>query len=178
MTGAPATKFNRAIVRRPAPSVVDGLRAGDGENPTYDGVGREHDAYVAALGEAGVKVSVLPALEAFPDSHFCRRPGACFSRRRDPFERCSAEPCGRGGGACAGAEQRCISTPCLKCPSDGFADGGDILTTRDKVIIRPFGAHRQSGRRGTHAVVADVRSRRGNCRDARRAFCISRPTAR
>ena len=42
-------EFNRAIVRLPAESVVNGLRAGDGESPSFEGVRREHAAYLQAL---------------------------------------------------------------------------------------------------------------------------------
>ena len=37
-------RFNRAIVRQPARSVVEGLRDGGGDNPSYDGIRAEHDA--------------------------------------------------------------------------------------------------------------------------------------
>ena len=39
--------FNRAIVRLPAESVVNGLRAGDQESPSFEGVRREHAVLVA-----------------------------------------------------------------------------------------------------------------------------------
>ncbi len=50
--------FESAIVRTPAPNVIDGLRAG-GEAPGYQGVLAEHEADVAALEAAGVAVEVL-----------------------------------------------------------------------------------------------------------------------
>ena len=66
--------FNAAIVRTPAPSVVDGLRVGTHAGPGYDGVLAEFHAYVAALEDAGVEVETLAALDAFPDSVFVEDP--------------------------------------------------------------------------------------------------------
>ena len=58
-------QFNAAIVRTPGRSVVNGLRADDRGNPTYEGVREEHEAYVQALRNAGVEVTVLPPMEVF-----------------------------------------------------------------------------------------------------------------
>ena len=62
--------FDQAIVRLPPRSVSDGLRAGDHDGPSYDAVVAEHAAYVVALEQAGLAVTVLPPLEAHPDSLF------------------------------------------------------------------------------------------------------------
>ncbi|MCC6787990.1 MAG: dimethylarginine dimethylaminohydrolase, partial [Hyphomonadaceae bacterium] len=71
--------FNRAIVRTPSRSVVDGLRAVDVGAPNYEGVLREHAAYVHALEALGVSVETLPALEAFPDSVFVEDTALVFT---------------------------------------------------------------------------------------------------
>ncbi len=75
----PAYRFNSIIVRSPSRSVVNGLRAEDRGSPTYEGVKAEHDAYVEAMRDAGVKVTVLPALETFPDSIFVEDPALVFT---------------------------------------------------------------------------------------------------
>jgi dimethylargininase len=72
-------EFDAAIVRRPASTVSAGIRAVDQGDPTYEGVRGEHDAYVAALQEAGVQVEVLEPLEAFPDSIFVEDPALVFT---------------------------------------------------------------------------------------------------
>ena len=66
-----ASNFTHAIVRRPSRSVIDGIAdfANEGK-PIYEKALEQHDAYIAALEAAGLEVTVLPALEEFPDSVF------------------------------------------------------------------------------------------------------------
>ena len=66
-----ASDFTHAICRRPSRSVVDGIAdfANEGK-PIYEKALEQHDAYVEALRTAGLEVTVLPALEEFPDSVF------------------------------------------------------------------------------------------------------------
>src|SRR4051812_26286047 len=66
--------FNSAIVRLPARSVVNGLRANQGPAPVFERVLAEHAAYIQALRHAGLRVTVLEALEQFPDSIFVEDP--------------------------------------------------------------------------------------------------------
>ena len=64
------TQFSHCLVRHPASSVTDGLRAIDVGAPKLLDVQAEHRAYIAAMKAAGVAVDILPALENFPDSIF------------------------------------------------------------------------------------------------------------
>ena len=66
-----ASNFTHAICRRPSRSVIDGIAdfANEGK-PIYERALEQHDAYVEALRTAGLEVTVLPALEEFPDSVF------------------------------------------------------------------------------------------------------------
>jgi len=129
----PVTRFNSILARTPSRSIVAGLRAVDQGDPSYEGVLAEHDAYVAALKAAGCKVTVLPALEDFPDSIFVEDPalvfteGAIVLRPGAPSRLPEAEHI-----APALAAQ---FDTVLRLPGSGFADGGDILRTADKVMI-------------------------------------------
>lgn len=125
-------RFQNAIVRRPGRSVVSGLRAGEGDDPTYDGVVAEHDAYVAALKDAGVAVTVLDPLEAFPDSVFVEDPALVFDTGAIVLR----------PGAPTRAGEAAAMKPVLQAhfdqvleQTDGFADGGDVLVTPEKVMI-------------------------------------------
>lgn len=125
--------FDSALVRTPARSVVHGLRADDRGDPSYNGVVREHDAYVAALRAAGVEVTVLPPLEAFPDSLFVEDPALVFAEGTILLRPGAAA---RAGEAAEIAPTlRGIFDTVLELPFGGFADGGDVLLTPKGAMI-------------------------------------------
>lgn len=124
--------FNSAIVRQPGRSVVDGLRANGGPSPVYEAVAAEHATYVDALRTAGVTVTVLEALEAFPDSIFVEDPALVFTRAAIVLR----------PGAPTRAAEAAELLPTLKAQlpevlhlAAGYADGGDILVTPREVLI-------------------------------------------
>ncbi|AWM28564.1 arginine deiminase family protein [Sinorhizobium fredii] len=132
MTSRPVYHFNSIIARTPSRSVVDGLRAEDRGSPTYEGVKAEHDAYLEAMRDAGVKTTVLPPLEAFPDSIFVEDPALVFTEGAIVL---------RPGAATRVRETEEIAPTLremfetvLDLPA-GYADGGDVLTTRESVMI-------------------------------------------
>jgi dimethylargininase len=124
--------FNSAIVRTPGKSVVNGLRAHPGPPPDFVNLVAEHTSYVAALRAAGVQVSILDALEQLPDSIFVEDPALVFSQ---------AAVLLRPGAPTRLAEaQELVDTLSARFPevlrvSEGYADGGDILVTPDRVLI-------------------------------------------
>jgi dimethylargininase len=124
--------FNSAIVRTPGRSVVDGLRAGSGAAPVYETIVAEHVSYIAALRAAGVRVTVLDALEQFPDSIFVEDPALVFSQGAVLL---------RPGAPSRMAEAQELSATFAARFSevlqlnDGFADGGDVLVTPGHVLI-------------------------------------------
>ena len=124
--------FNRALVRAPAASVVRGLRAVDRGNPTFAGVQREFEAYVAALKGAGVAVETLPPLEEFPDSIFMEDPALVFPEAAIILR--PGAPSRLGEAAALAPELRRRFDRILDL-RDGFVEGGDILTTSREVLI-------------------------------------------
>lgn len=91
--------FKNAIVRRPCKAMINGITsAPELGRPDYELALKQHDAYIAALKQCGVNVTVLEANEAYPDSCFVEdtavitkkcaiitNPGAA-SRRGEPLE--------------------------------------------------------------------------------------------
>lgn len=140
-------EFDAAILRKPGKSVAHGLRAGSGDDPGFDGIMAEHDAYAAALSTAGVEVIILPPLEAFPDSIFVEDPALVFEKHAILL---------RPGAGSRRGETSEIA-PALKrhfdevlvLPGQGFADGGDILQTPEKVMI---GLSERTDETGAHAL--------------------------
>jgi dimethylargininase len=123
--------FDRAIVREPGDSVVEGLRTGP-EPPRHDRILAEHRAYVAALEAAGVAVETLPPLPGFPDSVFVEDPafvlpeGAILLRPGAPSR--FAEP-----ASLAPALDRHFAH--VAEVDEGFVDGGDILILPDEILV-------------------------------------------
>jgi dimethylargininase len=124
--------FNSAIVRTPGISVVNGLRANPGPAPDFGSLLAEHTSYITALRAAGLAVTVLPALEAFPDSIFVEDPALVFSQAAILL---------RPGAPSRLAEAEELNPtlverfPEVLRVSEGYADGGDILVTPGRVYI-------------------------------------------
>ena len=142
-------RFDSALVRTPSRSVVRGLRADDRGDPSYDGVVREHEAYVTALRAAGVEVTVLPPLEAFPDSLFVEDPALVFGEGAILLRPGAASRVGE----VAGIEPtlREMFDTVLELPPNGFADGGDVLPTPKGAMI---GLSARTDRIGAEALLA------------------------
>lgn len=140
--------FNKAIVRSPGGSVVGGLRAVDRGTPTREGVGRELDAYVAALQSAGVQVETLPALEAFPDSVFVEDTALVFPEGAIVLR--PGAPTRLGESAAMAPALRRRFDRVLEL-SEGFAEGGDVLVTPRAVLI---GLSARTSETGAWALVA------------------------
>lgn len=142
-------EFDNAIVRKPARSVISGLRADDRGNPDFAKVVAEHNAYIAALEAAGVAVEVLAADEQHPDSIFVEDPALVFTE--------GAILLRPGAPSRLGEAERIRPTivdnfaRVLAMSSDGYAEGGDILTTPEVVMI---GLSNRTDLVGAQSVVA------------------------
>lgn len=141
--------FDRALVRRPGRSVSGGLREGDHADPSYEGVAAEHQAYVAALGAAGVAVEVLPALEAFPDSVFVEDPALVFPEAAIVLR--PGAPSRLGEAEAIRAELQSRFERVFDLDGAGHADGGDVLVTPNEVLI---GLSSRTDRAGAEALAA------------------------
>ena len=64
------TMFTRAITRRPSVEMVDGITSQDLGKPIFDLALEQHAAYVGALEQLGLEVTVLDAEPGYPDCCF------------------------------------------------------------------------------------------------------------
>ncbi|MEO8316191.1 MAG: arginine deiminase family protein [Pseudomonadota bacterium] len=146
-------EFNSAIVRLPGRSVADGLRSNTGPAPVFEKVLAEHEGYVEALRAAAVQVTVLDALEQFPDSLFVEDPALVFSEAAILL---------RSGAPSREQEAETLSSvlaarfPRLLRLSRGHVDGGDILVTRDAVLIGLSARTDESGARELVTLLASI----------------------
>ena len=62
--------FRNVIVRRPSRSMIEGITTADLGLPDYDLALRQHDQYIQSMEACGANVTVLPAMEEYPDSCF------------------------------------------------------------------------------------------------------------
>ncbi|MFL6858368.1 MAG: dimethylarginine dimethylaminohydrolase family protein [Allosphingosinicella sp.] len=142
--------FGHAIVRTPAPNVVEGLRTGF-EAPSYEGVLAEHRIYVTALEAAGVAVETLAPLEAYPDAVFVEDPAFVL-----PEGAILLRP-----GAPSRTGETAEIAPVLRRrfarvlqQDEGHADGGDMLILADEILI---GLSSRTDRLGAMCVCAMLR---------------------
>ena len=127
----PVFRFDRALVREPASSVVDGLSSG-GTPPDFDRLADEHRAYVAVMRDAGVEVEVLPSLANFPDSIFVE--DAAFVLPEAAILLRPGAP-SRVGEAVAIAPDIERHFGAVERIESGMIDGGDILLLPDAILV-------------------------------------------
>jgi dimethylargininase len=145
--------FTNAIVRAPAPSVVHGLRSETSPDPDFEKLQAEHRAYVSALRGAGLKLDLLPALDAFPDSIFVEDPAFVV-----PQGAILLRP-----GAPSRLGEREYMRDALKrhfghvheIAEGENADGGDVLITPRTIFI---GLSKRTNRAGAEALQKALKS--------------------
>jgi dimethylargininase len=140
--------YTHAIVRTPAPSVVDGLRADGGEGPSYAGVLAEHAAYVEVLRGLGLQVDVLPPAADYPDSIFVEDPALVFSEGAIVLNLAAPSRAGEAELIVPELEHRFDRV--LRMAGAGHADGGDVLVLPDRVII---GLSNRTDREGAEELI-------------------------
>lgn len=128
--------FTHAIVRRPAPSLVDGITsAPELGKPDYRRALEQHDAYVAALEACGLQVQVLDPLPEFPDS--------CFVEDTAVVTRCGAvvdnpgAPSRNGEAALMEPVLRAYFGPerVARIEAPGTLEGGDVMMVGDRFYV-------------------------------------------
>ncbi|MEM9140957.1 MAG: arginine deiminase family protein [Pseudomonadota bacterium] len=125
--------FSHAITRRPATSIINGLRAVDTGAPDLDAFQAHHEDYIAALRSTGAEVLELGPLEDFPDSVFVEDAALCL-----PEGAIAMRP-----GAPSRLGEAAEMAPVLaelygdvrRIEGPGFIEGGDILVTEREILV-------------------------------------------
>jgi dimethylargininase len=126
-------RFTHAITRVPPRTAVDGLRAEDVGNPDLELMREHHATYVAALRATGAEVTVLEALEEFPDSHFVEDSALCLSEGAIVLRPGAPSRFGEARAMEPHLKQLYSTVHVLAGP--GFIEGGDILTTETEILV-------------------------------------------
>jgi len=124
--------FSHAICRRPSNSIIDGLRAVDIGTPDLGLFQNHHADYVAALRDTGAEVTVLDALDAFPDSVFVEDAALCLQEGAVVMR--PGAPSRLGEAAEMAPHLKQLYSEVLQV-TDGFIEGGDILTTEREILV-------------------------------------------
>lgn len=126
--------FTHAITRKPARSILHGLRAVDTGNPDLGLMQTHHADYVAALRATGATVIELEPLEAFPDSVFVEDTALCLPEGAIMMR--PGAPSRLGEAAEMEPHLRKLYRDVRRIEGqDSFIEGGDILVTETEILV-------------------------------------------
>lgn len=128
--------FHNAIVRKPSKAMLNGITsAPELGKPDYELALRQHDAYITALKQCGVTVTVLEADENYPDS--------CFVEDVAVITRTCAIITNPGAPTRNGEKERIVPSirqffkdediEYIKAP--GTLEGGDVMMVGDHFYV-------------------------------------------
>lgn len=125
--------FTHALCRRPASSITKGLRAEDHGDPDHGLFIKHHQQYVQALEATGAHVTVLDALEDYPDSVFIEDAALCLAGTAIALRPGAKSRFGESAALMPELHRHFKKV--ISLPGDGYVDGGDILVTEKDVFI-------------------------------------------
>jgi dimethylargininase len=127
-------RFTHAITRRPAGSIINGLRAVDTGAPSLALMCQHHADYIAALRSTGAVIVELDAAEAFPDSVFVEDTALCLPEGAVVMR--PGAPTRLGEAALMAPHLHALYTDVrVISGADSFIEAGDILTTETEVLV-------------------------------------------
>ena len=129
----PTYEFTRAITRKPAASIVDGLRAEDIGIPDLDRMLAAHAHYVETLKKTGAEVIELPPLEDFPDAVFVEDTALCLPQGAVLMR--PGAPSRMGEVAEMSPTLHRVYDDVRRIEGPGHIEGGDILVTGREVLV-------------------------------------------
>ena len=144
--------FTRAIVRKPAPSAVSGLRVGGGPDPDFAALAAEHTGYISALKAAGIAVTLLEPLDAFPDALFVEDPALVFAEGLAVLLNPGAPS--RAGEVDQIAPVLAEHFGQIESVTQGYADGGDVLIMPGRAFIGLSARTDRAGAENLAAILA------------------------
>ena len=147
-------RFTHAITRRPAASIVQGLRAVDTGTPDLARMQAHHADYIAALRDTGAKVVELDPMEAFPDSVFVEDTALCLPEGAVVMR--PGAPSRLGEAAEMAPHLAALYTQVRRIEGpESFIEGGDILTTETEILVGRSARTNAAGIAELAGIVAD-----------------------
>jgi dimethylargininase len=143
--------FTKALVRRPCRSMVRGLSSSGLGPPDVGRALEQHAAYIAALRDCGLQVTVLDADEAYPDSVFVEDTAVVCPE---------AAVIDRPGAASRQGEERSVAAalagffPRLDAiAAPGTLEGGDVMRADGRFFVGLSGRTNREGARQLAALL-------------------------
>ncbi len=124
--------FTRALCRRPGSDLAGGLTTSDLGEPDFTLACDQFERYVTTLKECGLDVTVLEALDGYPDAHFIEDT-AVITPNVAVITRPGAA--GRQGEQHSIAEALAAHRPLVHIETPGALDGGDVLMIGTHFLI-------------------------------------------
>ena len=125
-------KFTDVLLRRPGNSIADGLRDGSGPDPDVALFKSQYEDYIAALAAAGVKVTLLDAIEEFPDSVFIEDAAICIGNTAIVTRPGADTRFGEAQALRPDLETRFSHV--VELTGEGRIEGGDVLVAETEVF--------------------------------------------
>jgi dimethylargininase len=125
--------FTHAISRLPGRSITGGLRAVDVGAPDLDTFLAHHADYVAALRSTGAEVTVLDALEAYPDAVFVEDTALCLPEGAIVMR--PGAPTRLGEAAEMRPVLETFYDDVRQIEAPATIEGGDILVTEKEILV-------------------------------------------
>lgn len=141
--------FKYAIVRKPSRSMVDGITEAELGKPDYENACVQHNDYIDALKECGLEVTILPALEEFPDSCFVE--DAALMTPHCAILTNPGAKSRRGEVAHIADSVRSFYDHVDEIKSPGFVEAGDIMMVGDHYYI---GLSERTNQEGADQLIA------------------------
>lgn len=127
-------RFSHAITRKPAASIIAGLRAVDIGTPDLALMQAHHADYIAALKSTGAQVIELDALADYPDSVFVEDTALCLPHGAVVMR--PGAPSRLGEAAEMAPHLAALYRQVVTISgSDSYIEGGDILTTEREILV-------------------------------------------
>lgn len=125
--------FTHAICRKPSRSIINGLRAVDTGAPDLELFEKNHSDYISALKSTGAKVTVLNAMDAYPDSVFVEDAALCLPELAILMRPGAPTRLGEAKEMAPHLSAHYSTVRTIDGP--GFIEGGDILVTEQEILI-------------------------------------------
>jgi len=125
--------FKNAIVRKPCPSMVNGLRDQDHGDPDFELAVKQHTDYCSALRQCGLEITELESMNQFPDSVFIED-NAVLTRKCAIVARPGADS-RRNETEGLVELLSCLYESVYEITAPGTLDGGDVMMVGDYYYI-------------------------------------------